>query len=784
MQGVTAFGGSRVRRYARGILGLNASYALCLYRAIRDYWLGQLFPLRPIVLQFPITDVCNSHCIMCNVWQRKRDREFDIDELRSILADSLFREIRYVGISGGEPTLRHDLADIGQVLVDSLPKLVGASIITNAVRPKQVLERVFALAQVFDENHIQFSVSVSLDGLGVTHDEQRGVKGNYHAATEVIQALRRHGVPVSVGCTLTPLNCYEADDVLLWCIENGIEQWEFRLAVDVKRCYNEGFTKANPFTREQRFHLSLFFDKLAHDPRVTGSHRRVYRSLADQLALGAKRTAGCDWKARGVTLDARGDISYCSTRSPILGSALQTSAWQLYKRSISTRRWILQTFCNDCQHLAGQPPAKEVAREWFQACTTQLKHVSGLRPKNTGGRFRASKTVYPAEKNSLSQWREVLITGWYGTETAGDKAILGELLHLLSRYSPGCRVTLTTLDHAVTRQTQLELDGLPSANIVPMEKAYHPSLIETVDAVIIGGGPLMEINQMEYIRRTFAEANRQRKARIIFGCGVGPLYSDRLHRITGEICRLATAGFLRDQESREYASALGGSTSLAYACDPSLAYLQRWAARVRPDTEVADRPLLAGLLRANTNEYIQTTDTSQLQELNTARAQLIARAVEDFVKGCSASVSLLAMHALNTGGDDRIFNRGVASFLNDASTVCVERRYLPLSDLLEYLSKADIALAMRYHGHLFCMALGIPFLSIDYTGDGGKVRNLVERIGCSQWVEDWQFIDVRRTSSKLRELYEDRLHWSVHLKTETHKLVCQLNEVYAKVFEL
>jgi MoaA/NifB/PqqE/SkfB family radical SAM enzyme len=390
---------------------------------------------------------------MCNIWQRKRDKEISPEELRLILTDPLFSEIQSVGINGGEPTLRSDLPDIGQVLVESLPKLRGMSIITNALRPRQVIERIMALAQVAEAANISFSVNVSLDGIGEDHDRNRGVMGNFAAAVEVIAALKQSRVPVKIGCTLTPLNCYGADDVLLWCEQNDIQSWEFRLAVDIKRVYNEGYSQRNPFTPEQRFHLIMFFDKLAHNQRIDASHRRFYRSLVGQLAFGLPRQAGCDWQSQGVTLDAQGNISYCSVQSPILGSALERSAWQIYREGLSERRRIIRKHCDNCQHdLLGPPSAKEMTQErihmivdlWRRQWRRLRKRFN--HPVDT---FLSPKSILPADHNSPSEWQHVLITGWYGTETAGDKAILGELLHFLKTYAHDCRVTLTTLDHKV-----------------------------------------------------------------------------------------------------------------------------------------------------------------------------------------------------------------------------------------------------------------------------------------------------------------------------------------------
>lgn len=772
--------------YARSIKRGGTLLFRAIHHQIRDEWLAQRFPAKPTVVQFPVNDICNSRCVMCNIWQRKREREITPEELRRILSDSLFSEIRYVGMNGGEPTLRRDLSEIAQVLAESLPKLKGIGIITNALQPQMVIERILPLVQVAEAAGLSFDVSISLDGIGDDHDRNRGVKGNFDSAVQVIKTLRQNGIPLSISCTLTPLNCYGADDVLLWCDQNDIHQWQFRLGVEIKRIYNEGYTQRHPFTNEQRFHLIMFFDKLVNHPSVDEAHQQFYHSLSGQLAFGLPRRAGCDWRSRGVTLDTRGSISYCSVQSAILGSALERSAWLIYKKGIAQRRRILRECCDNCQHdLIGSPPPKELARHAVQLVVVpsqrqwqKLRNRLGL----TADSFQALRPILPAEHDSPSQWQHVLITGWYGTETAGDKAILGELLHFLKTGAPGCRITLTTLDRKVSQQTKLELAELASVSLVDMDKSSDPALIESVDAVIIGGGPLEEIPQTEYLWRMFTEANRQRKARVMFGCGVGPLHTDRLRQMVGAICQMTTAGFLRDRESHEYAIGLGATAPLGCACDPALAYIQRWAANSLQVKQKNEPLRIVGLVRANTNEYIVDMHHADLNGFNTKTASQIAHILEPVCVTHQAKVDLLPMHALWVGGDDRIFNRQIAGFFHDQGVIRVERHYLSLEMLLQSISSADAAVAMRYHGHLFCMAVGIPFLSIDYTGDCGKVHNLTQRIGYHQWAEDWRNIDVSRATSKLQRLIEEGQHWSAYLQQQTNELVTQLYETYVQVF--
>ena len=60
---------------------------------------------KPVALQIPINDICNSKCVMCDIWKNKdEDTDFSLDEFKNGLSDDLFSQVTSIGINGGEPT--------------------------------------------------------------------------------------------------------------------------------------------------------------------------------------------------------------------------------------------------------------------------------------------------------------------------------------------------------------------------------------------------------------------------------------------------------------------------------------------------------------------------------------------------------------------------------------------------------------------------------------------------------------------------------------------------------
>jgi MoaA/NifB/PqqE/SkfB family radical SAM enzyme len=49
-------------------------------------------PRKPRVIQFPVNDVCNAKCQMCNIWQQKFDYQISPQELAIAVNNPLFSE--------------------------------------------------------------------------------------------------------------------------------------------------------------------------------------------------------------------------------------------------------------------------------------------------------------------------------------------------------------------------------------------------------------------------------------------------------------------------------------------------------------------------------------------------------------------------------------------------------------------------------------------------------------------------------------------------------------------
>lgn len=318
----------------------------------------------------------------------------------------------------------------------------------------------------------------------------------------------------------------------------------------------------------------------------------------------------------------------------------------------------------------------------------------------------------------LRDSRHVLITGWYGTETAGDKAILLELVHTLRENSPGARISITSIVPGLSHLTNQEL-GL-DAEVLELRNLPYGEL-DTVDLVVFGGGPLMDSSQLKYIEVLFRWARRRRVPTMVFGCGVGPLRTEAGTRRVRAILEATDRAFFRDERSADRAQALGFSGTRLVACDPAFGYVDRW--RGLNGSRSSPGAKLVLLLRAQTGE---------ISDDATREADVVRRSCTEFVRHFlretqGDTVEMLPMHTFWLGGDDRSYALRFTGSFEGEARFAVFGEAVTLHDLLVRISGARWGMPMRFHGHVFMIALQVPFVGIDYTGEGGKVRSLMER---------------------------------------------------------
>lgn len=110
---------------------------------------------------------------------------------------------------------------------------------------------------------------------------------------------------------------------------------------------------------------------------------------------------------------------------------------------------------------------------------------------------------------------KILVLGWYGTETVGDRAILAGLFSFFNKSFSHFEIQLGSLYPFFTERTLLEDYGFYN---VAIKKNLEVSIFDSTkpkeldkaiaksDLILMGGGPLMDLSQLYMIEYAFKRA--------------------------------------------------------------------------------------------------------------------------------------------------------------------------------------------------------------------------------------------------------------------------------------
>ena len=166
------------------------------------------FPrLNPLNLTVSLTYRCNSRCKTCNVYKKKVP-EFSLEEFDKTF-QSIGRGPFWITVSGGEPFLREDIAEICKSAHENCrPQIIN--IPTNGILSDVIYEKVAKIVRNLPQ--VQIIVNLSMDEIGAKHDEIRGVKNNFVRAKETFNRLKSLNYPnLTIGIH-TVISKYNVDN--------------------------------------------------------------------------------------------------------------------------------------------------------------------------------------------------------------------------------------------------------------------------------------------------------------------------------------------------------------------------------------------------------------------------------------------------------------------------------------------------------------------------------------------------------------------------------------------
>jgi MoaA/NifB/PqqE/SkfB family radical SAM enzyme len=316
---------------------------------------AKLHPIRPTVLIYNCTWVCDARCTMCSNWKwGDRKSDMTLDQLEPVLAHPFWGAVENLNISGGEPTTRNDLPEMVVLFQRHLPRLRKIGINTTGLTPRRAIPMLTRIVEFCASKGLLISIRVSLDGIGDIHNQVRAVKGGFDKACRTIEAMQalaasQDNFQFGLAATLFATNLEDAENILAWARTKDLDVVFNMLRFTDAMLHNKELEEQIGFRkREEDFMRKFFLDRVQEESVLSGQ-AFMYLHYADMIANGYHRTMPCPFQSQGLLLNPNGDLHYCEN-SQLLGNVLDESAEALYFRAgnLEHRQHLKDKVCPTC----------------------------------------------------------------------------------------------------------------------------------------------------------------------------------------------------------------------------------------------------------------------------------------------------------------------------------------------------------------------------------------------------------------------------------------------------
>jgi len=278
----------------------------------------------PMNLTVSLLYACNSRCKTCNVWKKKA-RNLTLEEYDKTFR-SLGRHPYWITLSGGEPFLRTDIAEICALACRHCrPRIVN--IPTNGLLTEKIQQNLPRILEACPCAEVV--VNLSLDQIGTRHDEIRGVPGNYEKAMRtygVLKEIKRRYPKLTIGIH-TVISNYNVDDFPaiyeeLMRLEPDsyiTEIAEERVELDT---LGTGITPSlEKYTQAIDFLiLKMKAQKCVGLARIARAFRLRYYELVKQTLARREQVLPCYAGVASAQIAPDGDVWACCVRAEPLGN--------------------------------------------------------------------------------------------------------------------------------------------------------------------------------------------------------------------------------------------------------------------------------------------------------------------------------------------------------------------------------------------------------------------------------------------------------------------------------
>lgn len=233
----------------------------------------------PLLVFYEMTRACDlacRHCRACAIREPHRSELPPVQSLALMHALARFPRKPMVVLTGGDPLLREDLAD---VVAHGTSRGLTMSL-APAATPRLTRDAMLALRDAG-----LASVALSLDGAdAATHDLFRGVLGAFDRAVASIRLCRSLGLPVQVNTVVTRNNLAQLHAIAELLAPLGILRWSVFFLVPVGRA--RAMDRLTPEQYDEAF--AVLFGEAQRQPyAIKTTEAPFYRRFVLQRMRGS-----------------------------------------------------------------------------------------------------------------------------------------------------------------------------------------------------------------------------------------------------------------------------------------------------------------------------------------------------------------------------------------------------------------------------------------------------------------------------------------------------------------
>ncbi len=335
---------------------------------------------------------------------------------------------------------------------------------------------------------------------------------------------------------------------------------------------------------------------------------------------------------------------------------------------------------------------------------------------------------------------KIAIIGWYGTETIGDRAILAGLFSIFSKVYDNFEIKLGSLYPFFSERTisedsvfwreiigrDINIELFNSKKSAELDKAISES-----NMVVLGGGPLMHIDELFMVEYAFKKAKKHAKITALLGCGMGPLFYKQHKKSVLEIAKYSDLIILRDTKSKDtlkdifkdFRESLN-TDSVLTSMDPSVeCVLEYNKLNTKKQKEY---------ISVNLREFPADYAKKQID----VSGELITFVENVADKYNDREVILIPMHYFHSGNDDRAFLNSIALKLQK-NNIRVQNKNFSLKETIMAYQNAYLNIGMRFHAVVLqTLASGKNYI-LDYTQpQKGKICAFIQDIDDQGFYKD------------------------------------------------